>query len=92
MLGLHAYRYVFVVVGFCSSPFPTSEAKAGMGSKPPGWCFEHSRSQIMCRTGVPGPGQNHAIKYGGKSGRTKAQAESEAEAWLKKERVRQGRA
>jgi hypothetical protein len=40
------------------------------GGGVPHWGFEESRSQIMCRTGVIGVGQNHAIKYeivGGKA-------------------------
>ena len=67
------------------------KAKGDDGSKGPRWSYEYSRSQIMCRTGKSGPGQNHAIKFSGNSGKTKTQATIEAEAWLKKELVRQGR-
>ena len=66
-------------------------AEAGVLKKPaaakstgPHWGFEESRKQIMCRTGKPGAGQSHAIKYevvGGKAAAIKL-----ADAWVAKQK------
>ena len=52
--------------------------------KPAAKKAEDSRSQIMCRTGKPGEGQNHAIKYAVAGG--KAAAVKLANAWLVKQK------
>ena len=37
---------------------------AAAKSKKPGLCLERTRSQVMCRSGLGGPGSTKAIKYG----------------------------
>ena len=46
---------------------------------------EQSRSQFMCRTGLIGIGQTHAIQYDKKKPNTIAAARAEADKWLKAE-------
>ena len=43
---------------------------------------ERSRKQVMCRSGLPGPGQCFAIKFGAAG---EAAAVKKAEAWLQRE-------
>ena len=44
---------------------PTSEAKGGASmEKAPSWGAERSRKQIMCRTGLGGPGSTERFAYG----------------------------
>jgi hypothetical protein len=49
----------------------------------PNWCFENSRDQVLCRTGLRGKGQSQTYKFGGSSGRTKEEAQALAEIWIK---------
>ena len=42
-----------------AEPAPSSQPR-----KKAKFSVEHSRSQIMCRTGLRGPGQSHAIPFG----------------------------
>ena len=49
----------------------------------PSWSNEHSRSQILCRTGLRGPGQSHNIKYGPLEGITVPEAIEMAKEWIK---------
>jgi hypothetical protein len=49
---------------------PTIKRPASAATGVPHWGPEDSRFQIMCRTGIEGAGQSHAIKYeiaGGKA-------------------------
>ena len=56
---------------------PPSKAEA------PSWSVEHSRMQVMCRTGLGGPGSTKAIKFGpGLQHRSQASAVTAAKAWL----------
>ena len=48
----------------------------------PHWSNERTRNQILCRTGLSGPGQSRAFKYGS-NGKSMGQAIDEAEAWVK---------
>ena len=54
--------------------------------KPPYFTVERSRNQLMCRTGLGGPGSSHKIKIEG----SEAAAVKRAEAWVAEERIRQG--
>ncbi len=45
----------------------------------PSWCFEQSRNQVLCRTGLRGKGQSEYFKFGGDSGRTEEEAQVLAE-------------
>ena len=57
-------------------------------SSNPSWSHEASRSQIQCRTGQKGRGQNFGIPYGpGKLHTTYAEAEKAAKSWLKKQQT-----
>ena len=38
------------------------KTKAKDQDKTPSWCYERSRDQILCRTGLPGPGQSKTIR------------------------------
>lgn len=49
----------------------------------PCYAFERSRNQVMCRTGLGGPGSTFAIKYGkNEKCKTEAAAVAAAKAWL----------
>ena len=49
------------------------------------YAIERSRSQVMCRTGLRGPGQTKAIKYGpGTPHPTEKSAAKEAKKWVEK--------
>ena len=81
--------------GKAEAPLAKGKGKGGEAVAPlegarPHFGVESTRSQIMCRTGLKGPGQTHAIKFGGTSGRPKAKALAEAAAWVKAERKRFG--
>ena len=67
---------------------PTVGKAPAIGEAKPTMSHEGSRTQYLCRTGVKGPGQYHAIKYGDGI-RTKERARLEAvrlvarwEAWV----------
>ena len=61
---------------------PPAVGKASaVGKAKPTWSHEGSRTQYLCRTGVKGPGQSHAIKYGDGI-RTKERARLEAVRWV----------
>ena len=80
---------------------PKAKAKGKVAAKPkakaagappasaaarPMWSYEWTRSQIMCRTGLKGPGQNHGIRWGPACDcKTSEDAKKRAEAWLKGE-------
>ena len=79
------------------APEPTKADKVTGKSKPiakvatkpnskknckPHWSNERTRNQILCRTGLSGPGQSRAFKYGS-NGKSIGQAIDEAEAWVK---------
>lgn len=49
---------------------------------------EQSRHQYMCRSGLPGPGQNHAIQYNPKKKGDQDRAKKAAEKWLREEMAR----
>ena len=61
---------------------------AGVGEPNPHWGHEASREQVMCRTGLKGPGQCHAIKWEIAGGKRKA--EQMADEWVKKQRAKFG--
>lgn len=61
----------------------TSAETHAKPEKQPFYCYERSRMQIMCRTGIMGPGQSHAIKYG-EGG--EAAAEAKAKKWVQSQR------
>ena len=73
---------------------PPAAGTAGMAKRPagagtpPSWGYENSRNQIMCRTGIPGPGQSHGIKYDEAGG--KAKAIKLADAWVKAKKLELG--
>jgi hypothetical protein len=54
------------------------------------YAFEESRKQIMCRTGLGGPGSTFRIEFKGAGGRDKAI--ELADKWCKKENSRQAKA
>jgi hypothetical protein len=54
----------------------------------PYWGYENSRHQIMCRTGILGAGQSHAIKYEVAGG--KAHAVTLANQWVAKKKKELG--
>ena len=54
------------------------------------YTFEDSRKQIMCRTGLGGPGSTYRIQFKESGGRDKAIAL--ADKWMKKENERQAKA
>jgi hypothetical protein len=61
---------------------PPAVGKASaVGKAKPTWSHEGSRTQYLCRTGVKGPGQSHAIKYGDGI-MTKEGARLEAVRWV----------
>ncbi len=51
----------------------------------PAYCFERSRSQIMCRTGLRGPGQSFRLSYGDGADTVEI-AEKKAIAWVREQR------
>ena len=53
---------------------PKTKSKAQ--DKKPSWCYERSRDQILCRTGLPGPGQTKTIRGTG------PKSVKEANKWL----------
>ena len=54
----------------------------------PKYCHERSRNQILCRTGLRGPGQSVALKYGpGMQYRNEAAAIAAAKIWVSKEQT-----
>ena len=58
----------------------------------PHWSVEWSRSQIMCRTGQPGPGQCEAIRFGkGTACRTVDAAVEKARRWVEKAATKSGK-
>ena len=60
-----------------------SSPEAAMPTPPkPFFGVERSRKQVMCRSGLPGPGQCFAIKFGAAG---EAAAVKKAEAWLQRE-------
>jgi hypothetical protein len=65
-----------------------ANAKAAAKAAGPAWGYEESRKQVMCRTGLSGPGQSHAIKYEIAGG--KAKAINMADAWVAKKRKAMG--
>ena len=56
--------------------------------KAPHWGHENSRQQVMCRTGIAGEGQSHAIKWAVVGG--KKQAEALADKWVAAEKKKRG--
>ena len=68
-----------------SSSKPT---KKDVQSKPPSISVERSRSQVLCRTGFMGPGQNHALSFHSHGG--EKNAVKEANKWLAAERKKRG--
>ena len=54
-------------------------------AKPPCVGHEASRSQYMCRTGLPGKGQTKAIKYVSKEKGSQLKAKAAADQWLKEQ-------
>ena len=53
-------------------------------------CFERTRNQIQCRTGLRGPGQYLTMGWGeGRAYASEADAHKAAKAWLAKETLRQ---
>ena len=54
----------------------------------PMWQWECTRSQIMCRTGLPGPGQCSAIKY--KDEKEKKKAMKAADDWVAEQCIKFG--
>lgn len=63
------------------------------GNRRPGPSFsvERSRSQVMCRTGLGGPGSTVGLQYGkGKKYKKEVDAVAAAKIWLKKELKSQG--
>ena len=67
---------------------PAAEDKSKKYDGIPHWGFEDSRSQIMCRTGLEGAGQSHAIKYEVAGGR--ANAIKLADQWVAKKKKEVG--
>lgn len=53
---------------------------SGGGKFNPTFCIEKSRKQVMCRTGLKGSGQNHAITF--KSAGSEAKAIKLAKVWV----------
>ena len=63
---------------------------AAAKSKKPGLCLERTRSQVMCRSGLGGPGSTKAIKYGpGAPFKSEEDALRAARIWLAQETKRQ---
>ena len=62
--------------------------KAAEKKAKPMWGWESTRSQIVCRTGVPGPGQCYLIKYSNE--KEKKAAAKEADAWVATQRKKFG--
>ena len=54
----------------------------------PSWGHEASRQQVMCRTGLRGGGQCHAIKWEVAGGKRKAEAMGDA--WVKAQKKKFG--
>lgn len=52
------------------------------GRKPPSFSVEHSREQVLCRTGLSGPGQTKTYTFASCGGQEAAK--KKAEAWLVK--------
>ena len=48
--------------------------------KKPSYSTEWSRKQVLCRSGLKGPGESFAIPFAGK--REHAKAEAEAQKWV----------
>ena len=61
---------------------------AAAASTDPKWGFENGRQQVMCRTGLPGEGQCHAIKFAVVGGRKAAAALGDK--WLAAEKKKRG--
>jgi hypothetical protein len=66
-----------------SPPVKKAELKAK-----PIWAWEATRCQIMCRTGLAGPGQCHAIKC--KDDKEKKKAVKAADEWVAQQRKKLG--
>ena len=67
---------------------PAAATKKAAGVVMPFWGYEMSRAQIMCRSGLPGPGQNHGIKFDDVGGPEKAA--KLADAWVKAKKTERG--
>eukprot|EP00929_Paragymnodinium_shiwhaense_P067963 TRINITY_DN34158_c0_g1_i1.p1 TRINITY_DN34158_c0_g1~~TRINITY_DN34158_c0_g1_i1.p1 ORF type:complete len:586 (-),score=129.69 TRINITY_DN34158_c0_g1_i1:123-1823(-) len=68
-----------------------SAAAAGKKASYPSFSMEHTRSQVMCRNGLRGPGSTCAFKWGeGRAHATKSSATKAAKEWVKKACVARG--
>ncbi len=61
---------------------PVTVSPNGIFKAKPAMSHEGTRSQYLCRTGLKGPGQSHAIKYGEGHGMTKEEAQASAKEWV----------
>ena len=67
-----------------ATPVPKAKAKTKTATRgKPHFSMEHSREQVMCRTGGKGPGSTHAITFKMAGGEKKAM--QMAKAWVKKQ-------
>ena len=64
--------------------------RGGVPDKNPTISWERTRQQIMCRTGIAGAGQCHAIKYNPKQKGSDNEAWARAEKWLAAELKKRG--
>ena len=71
---------------------PKSEAKGGASmEKAPSWGAERSRKQIMCRTGLGGPGSTVRFAYGKDCKyASEGQAKAAAIKWVQAEKKKRG--
>jgi hypothetical protein len=71
---------------------PKSEAKGGASmEKAPSWGAERSRKQIMCRTGLGGPGSTERFAYGKDCKyASEGQAKAAAIKWVQAEKKKRG--
>ena len=72
---------------------PKSEAKGDSASmaKAPSWGAERSRNQIMCRTGLGGPGSTEKFVYGKNCKfASEGQAKAAAIKWVQAEKKKRG--
>ena len=61
---------------------PVKVSPNGIFKAKPTMSHEGTRSQYLCRTGLKGSGQSHAIKYGEGHGMTKEEAQASAKEWV----------
>ena len=61
---------------------PKKDAKKTTKKNEPSFSVEHSRNQVLCRTGGSRKGSTKAIKYAAAGGKEKAIAQ--AKVWLRK--------